>query len=478
MRSFNLTILLAFMATLLPAITTAQSFDKKWAVSTGVDFLDYQGPIDGQFFQTDNFDLGLSLGVSRYLSGAFALSTNVTLGQGVRFPGFDWTEERPNLIDMNYLLHFKFNNGALMKEQAFIAPYFVLGFGGSYVREHPDLYVPMGGGIQFRLSSKVSLKTQMILKRSINKDYQNLSHAIAFVYNIGTEKNNPTQAPDSLGDELLITIAPADRDEDGIIDKRDACPDQAGKLALEGCPDRMALAMTRLEHLPKDELGSEAFASALSDEVILPPAKAYDASLPEEIAKPEPVKKENLSLNKQPALAYSNIPQQKTNSGRTSFLDELRDAPQGSENSPQSQGAFDSRNIAEEKINSPTEKYTEPKTLSDNVLAIRSIHFPVNSDELEPETKAILDEMAYMLHNNSEAKLIVKGHADASGTDRHNKVLSIMRAYHVKYYLVYEQGISQTRIVSSGFGEESPIANNTTETGRSLNRRVDFELVQ
>lgn len=475
MRSLIFTTLLAITATLLPSVSSAQYFDKKWAISTGVDLLDYQAPTSGEFFKTDNFDPGLSIGVSRYLSGAFALSTNLTLGQGVRFPGFDWTEVRPNLIDMNYLLHFKFNNGALMRERALIAPYFVLGFGGSYVKGHPDLYVPMGGGIQFRLSPKMNLRTQVVIKRSINKDYQNLSHAIAFVYNLGPDNKQPLQAPDSLGDELLLTLAPEDKDKDGIIDKRDACPDAAGEVAYEGCPDRMALAMTRMENLPTDDISSTAFASALTEEVKPNPRHAYEVK-----EMKEPVTKlsddENLSLEKQPVQSYQKLPASKSNSGKASFLDDIYTPVLASSKSTRPEGAFSSREIAAEKTNFDSENYADYKSLKSSDLSIKTIFFNTNSDKLDPVSIATLDEVAYMLHNNREARLIVTGHADASGTDRYNKVLSIMRAYHVKYYLVYNKGISQTRIVSSGFGEESPIANNTTETGRSLNRRVDFQL--
>lgn len=473
MRSLIFTTLIALVATLLPSVSQAQYFDKKWAVSTGVDFLDYQAPTSGQFFQTDHFDPGLTVGVSRYLSGAFAISTNLTIGQGVRFPGFDWTEERPNLVDMNYLLHFKFNNGALMRERSRIAPYFVLGFGGSYVKGHPDLYVPMGGGIQFRLSSKINLRTQMVVKRSINKDYQNLSHAIAFVYNIGSDNKQPLQAPDSLGNELLITLAPEDQDKDGIIDKRDACPEAAGEVKYEGCPDRMALAMTRMENLPEDDIASTAFAAALPKKEIGFPAPTRPRHTAEEAVKPEPLARKNPSPEQKPVMASQTFSAPRAKSGKSSFLDEVESPVYSS----QEQVAFGSRDIATEKTNLKAEKYKDDKSLENNNLHVKTIFFNTNSDQLDPVSKATLDEVAYMLHNNSEATLIVKGHADASGTDRHNKVLSIMRAYHVKYYLVYEKGISQARIVSSGFGEESPIANNTTESGRSLNRRVDFQLV-
>jgi OOP family OmpA-OmpF porin len=58
-----------------------------------------------------------------------------------------------------------------------------------------------------------------------------------------------------------------------------------------------------------------------------------------------------------------------------------------------------------------------------------------------------------------------------------NLVLSVMRAYNVKYYLVYHHGINQNRIISAGLGETQPVADNSSVTGRERNRRVAMQFV-
>ena len=64
-----------------------------------------------------------------------------------------------------------------------------------------------------------------------------------------------------------------------------------------------------------------------------------------------------------------------------------------------------------------------------------------------------------------------------SGEEDTNLVLSVMRAYKVKYYLVYHHGISQKRIVSAGLGETQPVADNSSLSGREQNRRVGMQFV-
>ena len=68
----------------------------------------------------------------------------------------------------------------------------------------------------------------------------------------------------------------------------------------------------------------------------------------------------------------------------------------------------------------------------------------------------------------------VEGHTDSRASDAHNLDLSRRRAASVMRYLT-EQGVDATRLDSEGFGESRPIADNETEEGRALNRRVEFD---
>ncbi|MEM6263973.1 MAG: hypothetical protein AAGI38_15780, partial [Bacteroidota bacterium] len=239
MRSFAIFFLLISLISACYLTSNAQTFEKKWAVGTGVNLIDYQGPQTGDYLQSGNYDPGFYLAVNRYLSGAFNFSADFTFAQNVRHPGFFALNERPRLLDMSYLMIFKFNNGAILKERSFFAPYLVFGIGGNHVRSTPDVYVPLGGGVQFRVNDKFALRAQAVTKRSLNKADQHLAQAIAFVYNLNAEEQDRLQ-PDEMDEldeaDLMATLAPDDIDADGVIDQYDVCPTQKGYAVHQGCP--------------------------------------------------------------------------------------------------------------------------------------------------------------------------------------------------------------------------------------------------
>lgn len=69
----------------------------------------------------------------------------------------------------------------------------------------------------------------------------------------------------------------------------------------------------------------------------------------------------------------------------------------------------------------------------------------------------------------------VYGHTDSTGSDSYNMDLSKRRADAVARYLI-SQGVNSARIQTQGMGESYPIADNTTEEGRALNRRVEIKI--
>jgi outer membrane protein OmpA-like peptidoglycan-associated protein len=110
-------------------------------------------------------------------------------------------------------------------------------------------------------------------------------------------------------------------------------------------------------------------------------------------------------------------------------------------------------------------------------LAMNRIHFAPASDQLLPQSYGTLDTVAMIMRKYPNHKLEVLGHTDNTGSPRDNLVLSIKRAHRVKYYLAHEKEIILARISSNGYGEKMPVASNESETGRKLNRRVEFKLL-
>lgn len=67
----------------------------------------------------------------------------------------------------------------------------------------------------------------------------------------------------------------------------------------------------------------------------------------------------------------------------------------------------------------------------------------------------------------------LQGHTDNIGTKKYNMGLSLRRANSVAKYL-QDKGISRDRLATTGFGFDKPVALNSTDFGRSLNRRVEI----
>jgi len=103
-----------------------------------------------------------------------------------------------------------------------------------------------------------------------------------------------------------------------------------------------------------------------------------------------------------------------------------------------------------------------------------NIQFEFDSGILKTESYPILDKAAAEMKKDPSAKFLLSGYASAEGTDEHNMQLSIDRANSVKAYLV-NTGVSAANLSAKGFGESNPIADNTTEPGRVINRRVEIK---
>jgi len=104
---------------------------------------------------------------------------------------------------------------------------------------------------------------------------------------------------------------------------------------------------------------------------------------------------------------------------------------------------------------------------SSNVL------FGFDSSNLSADAKVNLDKLVKILNVYPDTDIEVQGHTDSKGTESYNQNLSQTRAGAVSGYL-FNNGISNNRIRTKGFGESMPKYDNNTENGRSQNRRVEF----
>lgn len=248
---------------------------------------------------------------------------------------------------------------------------------------------------------------------------------------------------------VKVIRPPADRDEDGVPDEKDECPDTWGPESNDGCPepdqDGDGL-VDREDHCPQE------------------PGPVSNNGCPE---------------------------------ARDSDGDGLRDridrcpkepGPAANEGCPEEDS--DDDGIPDRVDLCPTKrgpkKYDGCPKKSDIKIRVKrqaielreKIHFETNRAKIKPKSFPVLDQVAATLQQYPEiTKMEIQGHTDSRGTEAYNLRLSQRRAQAVVDYL-RDKRISTDRLVARGYGEERPIAPNDTEEGRALNRRVEMIILE
>ncbi|MCX8080779.1 MAG: OmpA family protein [Bacteroidia bacterium] len=111
------------------------------------------------------------------------------------------------------------------------------------------------------------------------------------------------------------------------------------------------------------------------------------------------------------------------------------------------------------------------------VVRINNIFFEFGKSTLKPESYYELDNIVKLLTENPTMEIFIAGHTDNVGSDEFNLKLSKERAGAVVDYLV-SKGIASSRLTSDGFGKNKPVADNNTDEGRAINRRVEFTILK
>lgn len=110
-------------------------------------------------------------------------------------------------------------------------------------------------------------------------------------------------------------------------------------------------------------------------------------------------------------------------------------------------------------------------------VRLNNIFFETGKATLKQESYVELDRVVDLLTENPNMKIELSGHTDNVGNDAFNKNLSKERAESCKAYLV-SKGVSEDRLISAGYGKDQPVADNGTEEGRALNRRVEIKILE
>jgi len=116
--------------------------------------------------------------------------------------------------------------------------------------------------------------------------------------------------------------------------------------------------------------------------------------------------------------------------------------------------------------------------MPDNQLKLNvpgDLSFDTGRADIKPNMRPILDQFASGLSSQPNTEVRIVGHTDSTGSDELNDRLSLERAQATRQYLV-ERGIAPSQIQVAGRGEHEPVADNSTDSGRARNRRVEVFL--
>lgn len=107
-------------------------------------------------------------------------------------------------------------------------------------------------------------------------------------------------------------------------------------------------------------------------------------------------------------------------------------------------------------------------------IAIYGIYFDTGRSNIKEESAPALMEISRFLKDNATINCWVVGHTDSDGSFELNSKLSLARAKAIQEELQTKYGVSEQRLYAEGVGPLAPVASNTTEEGKKLNRRVEL----
>ena len=131
----------------------------------------------------------------------------------------------------------------------------------------------------------------------------------------------------------------------------------------------------------------------------------------------------------------------------------------------------------EDEDGCPDKGKTVVKVTKEKIEILDKVYFDVNKDIIQTRSYELLNQVATVLRSHAELTMVrVDGHTDSDGKDEDNLDLSDRRANAVKRYLV-DKGVAAARLQAIGYGETKPVVANTSKSNKEQNRRVEFVII-
>ncbi|MBP5223015.1 MAG: flagellar motor protein MotB [Lachnospiraceae bacterium] len=173
-------------------------------------------------------------------------------------------------------------------------------------------------------------------------------------------------------------------------------------------------------------------------------------------------------------------------------LDEFIKNPESKEEIEQILEKVEQQNLQEnEELAELVEEAVKESSMADQIevsftaqyvqLSMKgALLFESGSAKLREESEKVLDKAGMILERYAKGIIEIEGHTDnvpmSSAKYADNEELSSARALSVFYYLIEHSNLDPVNIRHAGMGERTPIADNSTEEGRSKNRRVEIRI--
>lgn len=403
-------------------------------------------------------------------------------------------------------------------------PYVLFGGGVSYTKPEPDftsnpraernkndidntkniyLEVPYGVGVKYNVSEKfhVDLEFRTVvpmtdyldgISESANPDRNDVYYFLGL--NVGMKIGMKDRDHDGIADDkdscpdipgISQFNGCPDTDGDGITDSEDLCPLIAGSITLKGCPDTDGDGVADRDDKCPEVAGTiggcpDTDGDGIIDKMDKCPTvkgvREFEGCLPPDtdgdgvIDSEDRCPKTAGTVKGCPDTDGDGVVDIDDNCPKVKGIisgcpdtdkDGIRDID---DRCPKVPG------IAANKGCPVVKKEVQDKIID----VVKAVYFRTGSDILKVSSKRKLKELVSILNDYPELNMIIEGHTDSRGDEAKNMDLSQRRADSVKAYLV-KKGLSSSRFTTMGYGETLPVADNKTNAGRKLNRRVELK---
>jgi outer membrane protein OmpA-like peptidoglycan-associated protein len=323
----------------------------------------------------------------------------------------------------------------------------VLEGGGAFERRTTPVELVFGGHYRVPSGLSLGLGVGPGLTRGIGTPKVRGLFSLGWTPGIEAPPPPPKEEPDS--------------EDDGIFDRDDACPQEAGPAnedpSKHGCPpppDRDGDTFLDSEDACPDDPG------VASEDPKKHGCPIVDTDGDGIVDDEDACKDEPGEPNEDPEKNGCPPPADRDGDGIVDEDDACPDQAGPRNEDPKRNGC--PRVVVQEK----------------EIVILERVEFDTGKATVRPESDSLLQAVADVLQTHSEIEQIsVDGHTDNRGGAAFNRNLSKRRAAAVVKWLV-DHGVEASRLKSTGFGPDKPLDSNDTEEGRQNNRRVEFRILK